>query len=191
MYLIIFATHNPNKVKEIQDLLPEHIQLKSLEDMGMTDEIIEDGDTIEENARIKAEAVANRFNMPCFADDTGLEVDALDGKPGVKSARYAGEIKDDEANKRKLLQKLENQEERTARFKTVIVYKNGDIEQEFSGICEGDITIRPSGNAGFGYDPIFQPKGFTKTFAEMTASEKNSISHRSLAFQQLIEYLKP
>lgn len=188
---LIFATHNPNKVKEIQELLPEHIQLKSLDDIGMTEEIVEDGDSIEANAWIKAKAVARQFNLPCFADDTGLEVDALHGRPGVKSARYAGESKDDDANKKKLLQELDSKSERTARFKTVIAYIKGEIEQEFTGICEGHITTQPSGEDGFGYDPIFQPLGFTRTFAEMTPKEKNEISHRSLAFQQLVDFLKP
>lgn len=187
---LIFATHNPNKVKEIQGLVPKHIQIKSLTDMNYHEEIIEDGVTIEANARIKAEAVSKLFGLPCFADDTGLEVEALGGKPGVKSARYAGEEKSDDANKKKLLKKLEDQQDRSARFKTVIVFKDGDNEKEFTGICEGEITKEPSGNGGFGYDPIFKPKGYHETFAQMPASEKNKISHRSLAFKQLIEFLK-
>jgi XTP/dITP diphosphohydrolase len=187
---LIFATHNPNKVKEIQELVPDSIQIKSLSDMGYHDEIIEDGTTIEANARIKAEAVSKLFNLPCFADDTGLEVDALGGEPGVKSARYAGEEKSDDANKAKLLAQLKNHTDRTAHFKTVIVFKNGEKEHIFTGICEGEITKQPAGAGGFGYDPIFQPKGYSKTFAEMLAEQKNKISHRGLAFQQLIEFLK-
>lgn len=187
---LIFATHNPNKVKEIQALLPEHIQIKSLLDMNYHEEIIEDGETIEANARIKAEAVSKLFGLPCFADDTGLEVKSLDGKPGVKSARYAGEQKSDDANKKKLLNELESKKDRSARFKTVIVFNDGINIKEFVGICEGEITKKPSGEGGFGYDPIFKPKGYFQTFAEMQASEKNKISHRSLAFQQLIEFLK-
>lgn len=187
---LIFATHNPNKVKEIQSLLPDHIQIKSLTDIGYQDEIIEDGETIEANAKIKAETISELFDLPCFADDTGLEVEALGGKPGVKSARYAGEEKSDDANKKKLLKNLEGKQNRSARFKTVIVFKDGDNEREFTGICEGEITKEPSGNGGFGYDPIFKPKGYSQTFAEMPVSEKNKISHRGLAFRQLIEFLK-
>lgn len=188
--ILIFATHNPNKVKEIQALLPEHIQIKSLTDIGYHEEIIENGKTIEANAKIKAETISELFDLPCFADDTGLEVEALEGKPGVKSARYAGEQKSDAANKEKLLKELQDKENRSARFKTVIVFKNEDKEKEFIGICDGEITKQPSGKGGFGYDPIFKPKGYSQTFAEMPASEKNKISHRGLAFQQLIEFLK-
>ena len=186
---LIFATHNPNKVKEIQALLPEHIQLKSLNDIGFMEEIEEYGSTIEANAKIKVEAIVEKYNLPCFADDTGLEVEALGGKPGIKSARYAGEDKNDEANKRKLLKTLEQFKDRSARFKTVIYYRNQGVEHEFTGICEGEITKEESGNGGFGYDPIFKPKGYSQTFAEMQSAQKNRISHRSLAFQQLIEFL--
>jgi len=186
---LIFATHNPNKVKEIQALLPEHIQLKSLNDIGFMEEIEEYGSTIEANAKIKVEAIVEKYNLPCFADDTGLEVEALGGKPGIKSARYAGEDKNDEANKRKLLKTLEQFKDRSARFKTVIYYRNQGVEHEFTGICEGEITKEESGNRGFGYDPIFKPKGYSQTFAEMQSAQKNKISHRSLAFQQLIEFL--
>ncbi|WP_019038571.1 RdgB/HAM1 family non-canonical purine NTP pyrophosphatase [Psychroflexus tropicus] len=187
---LLFATHNPNKVKEIQNMLPDDIQVKSLTDIGFHEEIIEDGDTIEANAAIKATKVAELFNLPCFADDTGLEVETLDGEPGVKSARYAGEFKSDEANKKKLLSKLSDKPDRSARFKTVIVFKDADKEYSFTGICEGEITLKESGEGGFGYDPIFKPKGYSQTFAEMPASEKNKISHRSLAFQKLIAFLK-
>lgn len=187
---LIFATHNPNKVKEIEALLPEHIQLLSLNDIDYHKEIVEYGATIEANAKIKAETISKLFDLPCFADDTGLEVKALNDKPGVKSARYAGPDRSDEDNKKKLLEQLEDADDRSARFKTVIVYKNGDEEQRFVGLCEGEITKKPSGDSGFGYDPIFKPKGHSKTFAEMSSSEKNKISHRSLAFQKLIEFLK-
>lgn len=187
---LIFATHNPNKVKEIRGLVPEHFQILSLNDLDYNKEIVEYGETIEENARIKAETVSELFDLPCFADDTGLEVDALDGKPGVKSARYAGEDKNDEANKEKLLKNLETTEDRSAKFKTVIVFKDGEKTREFVGICEGEITREPAGSGRFGYDPIFKPKGYSKTFAEMSSVEKNKISHRGLAFQKLIEFLK-
>lgn len=187
---LIFATHNPNKVKEIQALLPEHIQILSLNDLDYHKEIVEYGETIEANAKIKAETISEIYDMPCFADDTGLEVKALGGKPGVKSARYAGRARSDEANKKKLLKELKGKEDRSARFKTVIVFKEGDHERVFTGICEGEITKEPSGDGGFGYDPVFKPKGHSQTFAEMPASEKNKISHRGLAFLQLIEFLK-
>ncbi|MBZ9628596.1 RdgB/HAM1 family non-canonical purine NTP pyrophosphatase [Psychroflexus sp. CAK57W] len=187
---LIFATHNPNKVNEIQALLPEHIQILSLNDLDYHKEIVEHGETIEANAKIKADTISDLFDLPCFADDTGLEVNALGGKPGVKSARYAGQDKSDEANKKKLLKELKGKEDRSARFKTVIVFKNGDEEKVFTGLCEGEITKEPAGKGGFGYDPIFKPKRYSQTFAEMPASEKNKISHRGLAFQQLIEFLK-
>ena len=187
---IVFATHNPNKVKEIQDLVPNHIQVKSLSDMNYLDEIIEDGETIEANAKIKAETVSKLFDLPCFADDTGLEVAALGGKPGVKSARYAGDDKNDEANIKKLLEQLKAKKNRSAQFKTVIIYKNGDTVKEFTGVCEGKILEQPIGNSGFGYDPVFQPKAHTQSFAKMTAEEKNKISHRGIAFQKLIKFLR-
>ncbi|SDG83613.1 RdgB/HAM1 family non-canonical purine NTP pyrophosphatase [Psychroflexus sediminis] len=187
---LIFATHNPNKVKEIQALLPGHIQMLSLNDLDYTKEIVEFGESIEANAKIKADTISELYDLPCFADDTGLEVEALGGKPGVKSARYAGQDKSDEANKKKLLKELEGKKNRSAQFKTVIVFKDGSKERIFTGLCEGEITKEPSGAGGFGYDPIFKPKGYLQTFAEMPASEKNKISHRGLAFQQLIEFLK-
>ncbi|NEV93514.1 non-canonical purine NTP diphosphatase [Psychroflexus sp. YR1-1] len=187
---LIFATHNPNKVKEIQALLPEHIQILSLNDLDYHQEIVEYGESIEANAKIKADTISELYDLPCFADDTGLEVEALGGKPGVKSARYAGQEKNDEANKEKLLKELEGKEDRSARFKTVIVFKHGDKERIFTGRCEGEITKEACGSEGFGYDPLFKPKGYSQTFAEMPASEKNKISHRGLAFRQLIEFLK-
>lgn len=187
---LIFATHNPNKVEEIRQIMPDYIELLSLSDIDFHEDIAETGDTIEDNAKIKAEAIAKKFQMPCFADDTGLEVDALNGEPGVKSARYAGEDKNDSANRQKLLQNLEGKNPRNARFKTVISYINRDLEKTFIGICEGEISIKPAGDGGFGYDPIFKPKNKNQTFAEMSAEEKNSISHRALAFEKMMEFLK-
>ncbi|TQI70951.1 XTP/dITP diphosphohydrolase [Gramella sp. Hel_I_59] len=186
---LVFATHNKNKFKEIQALVPDHIELLSLEEIGCEEDIEETGDTIDANAIIKAEYVRSRYGYDCFADDTGLEVESLAGAPGVYSARYAGEIKDDSANRRKLLNQLEERNDRTARFKTVIALNLKENENLFTGICEGSITREERGVNGFGYDPIFQPKGFDKTFAEMNLEEKSGISHRAKAFKELIDYL--
>lgn len=186
---LVFATHNENKFKEIQSLLPGHIELLSLDDIGCEEDIEETGDTIDENAIIKAEYVSNHYGYDCFADDTGLEVDSLAGAPGVYSARYAGETKDDKANVRKLLSQLENMEDRTARFKTVIALNLKRNENLFTGVCEGSILKERRGENGFGYDPVFLPKGYEKSFAEMDLEEKSKISHRARAFRELIEYL--
>lgn len=186
---LVFATHNENKFKEIQSLLPGHIELLSLDDIGCEEDIEETGDTIDENAIIKAEYVSNHYGYDCFADDTGLEVDSLAGAPGVYSARYAGDTKDDKANVRKLLSQLENMEDRTARFKTVIALNLKRNENLFTGVCEGSILKERRGENGFGYDPVFLPKGYEKSFAEMDLEEKSKISHRARAFRELIEYL--
>ena len=186
---LVFATHNKNKFKEIQALVPDHIKLLSLQEIGCNEDIEETGDTIDANAIIKAEYVRTRYGYDCFADDTGLEVESLAGAPGVYSARYAGEKKDDAANRKKLLNQLEERDDRTARFKTVIALSLKDNENLFTGICEGSITKEERGENGFGYDPIFQPKGFDKTFAEMNLEEKSGISHRAKAFKELIDYL--
>lgn len=186
---LVFATHNKNKFREIQALVPDHIELLSLQDIGCDEDIEETGDTIDANAIIKAEYVRSRYGYDCFADDTGLEVESLAGAPGVYSARYAGDIKDDAANRAKLLNQLEEREDRTARFKTVIALSLKENENLFTGICEGSITKEERGQNGFGYDPVFQPKGFDKTFAEMDLQEKSKISHRAKAFKELIDYL--
>lgn len=186
---LVFATHNHNKLKEIEALLPEHIELLSLDDIGCTEEIEETGSTIDENAIIKAEYVKTHYNYDCFADDTGLEVESLAGAPGVYSARYAGEEKNDEANVTKLLRQLEQYEDRKARFKTVIALSLDRKQSLFTGICEGRIINERRGKNGFGYDPVFMPKDHEKTFAEMELSEKSKISHRAKAFNSLIEYL--
>lgn len=186
---LVFATHNQNKFTEIESLLPSHIELLSLKDIGCTEDIAETGDTIDENALIKAEYVKNHYGYDCFADDTGLEVNSLAGAPGVFSARYAGEEKDDEANIRKLLMQLRERDDRSARFKTVIALNLKKNKNLFTGICEGIILEEERGINGFGYDPVFQPNGYNKSFAEMDLTEKSLISHRGKAFRDLIDYL--
>jgi len=187
---LVFATHNANKLKEIQALMPKDIQLKSLTDIGCTEEIIENADTIEGNALIKARYVKETYGYNCFGDDTGLEVEALNGEPGVYSARYAGEHKNASDNTIKLLNNLKDKENRNARFKTVIALCLDKDELVFEGICNGVITPEVSGAGGFGYDPVFMPEGYDLTFAEMPLSEKNKISHRGIATQKLLEYLQ-
>ncbi|SDR85096.1 non-canonical purine NTP diphosphatase [Gramella sp. MAR_2010_147] len=186
---LVFATHNANKFREIQNLMPDDIELLSLSDIGCDEDIEETGDTIDENAMIKAEYVRNHYGYDCFADDTGLEVQSLAGAPGVYSARYAGEEKNDEANIEKLLSQLEKRDDRTARFKTVIALNLKKNQNLFTGICEGVILKEKRGTKGFGYDPIFLPDGFDKSFAEMDLNEKTKISHRGIAFRELMEYL--
>lgn len=186
---LVFATHNKNKFKEIESLLPNYIQLLSLDDIGCTEDIEETGTTIDENAIIKAKYVKLNYDYDCFADDTGLEVDELGGDPGVYSARYAGEEKDSDANMNKLLKNLEGKDNRKARFKTVIALTLKGKETLFTGICEGNIIEQKKGDEGFGYDPIFQPDGYEQTFAQMSLSEKSTISHRARAFTQLTDYL--
>ena len=186
---LVFATHNKNKLIEVKALLPHYIELLSLDDIGCTEEIPETADTIEGNAILKAEHVRHRYGYDCFADDTGLEVDALGGEPGVFSARYAGEGKNDQANLTKLLDKLEGKKNRKAQFKTAIALNLNDNQNLFTGICKGEIIAEKRGDQGFGYDPVFVPQGFTKTFAEMSLNEKSEISHRGIAFKELITYL--
>lgn len=187
---LIFATHNLNKLVEIQSLIPKNIELLSLTDIGCHDEIPETADTIEGNARQKALYVKENFGYDGFADDTGLEVEALNGKPGVFSARYAGEDKKDADNIKKLLKNLSGKTNRQARFKTVICLVWEEKEYFFEGICRGKIIEEKRGEEGFGYDPIFVPEGQEKTFAEMQLSEKNSFSHRGKAVEKLIAFLK-
>lgn len=187
---LVFATHNPNKLKEIQALIPDTIQLKSLTDIGCTEDIIEDAPTIKGNALLKAHYVKNKYNLDCFADDTGLEVEILNGAPGIYSARYAGEQKNAEDNTTKLLKALANEQNRKARFKTVIALVIDDKEYTFEGICNGTITQDKIGDSGFGYDPIFKPESYEETFAQMQLSLKNEIGHRGKAVQKLIAFLK-
>ena len=187
---ICFATHNKNKLAEIKTLAPAHIELVSLEDLAQMEEIPETGKTLEENSAIKANFVFEKYAVACFADDSGLEVSALNGEPGVYSARYAGEQKDNDANMALLLKKLENKSDRSAAFKTVITYINERGEsQQFVGQVAGTIMSMQSGTKGFGYDPIFKPIGETRTFAEMSSAEKNAISHRARAFKKFIDFL--
>jgi XTP/dITP diphosphohydrolase len=186
---LVFATHNENKFKEVRAQLPASIQLLSLDDIGCHEDIEETADTIEGNAALKANYVRDKYRITCFADDTGLEVDALNGAPGVYSARYAGPENDSQANMDKLLSAMKGVTDRRARFKTAIALSMDDSQEMFLGICEGQIIPKKRGGKGFGYDPIFQPIGYDRTFAEMSIEEKSSISHRGKAMQQLIEYL--
>ena len=186
----VFATHNEHKLEEIHSLLPKNISLKSLNDIGCTEEIPETSDTLEGNALLKAKYVLDRYGLPCFADDTGLEVAALNGAPGVYSARYAGEPKNEARNVEKLLSQLDGQQDRRAQFTTIIALCLGKETHIFKGVIKGIITHIPRGSNGFGYDPVFQPEGENKTFAELTLMEKNQLSHRARAFSKLIKYLQ-
>jgi len=186
---IIFATHNKNKLKEVQIMMPSHIKLLSLDDIGMHEDIPETSDTISGNAAQKVRFIRQRYDLPVFADDTGLEVQALNNEPGVYSARYAGEQKNSEDNMNLLLKNLLEQENRNARFVTVFALDMERSQTIFEGVCEGIITKERYGNDGFGYDPIFMPNGFNKTFAQMSLLEKGEISHRGIALKKLIAYL--
>lgn len=186
---IIFASNNKNKVQEIQNQVPKSIQIVTLEEIGCTEDIAETGTTLEENAIIKANYVTEKYGLPCFADDTGLEIEALNGEPGVFSARYAGEDKDAHKNMDLVLQKLSSVNNRKAQFKTVIALNINNEQHLFTGIVEGEIRKEKTGTNGFGYDPIFEPENLGKTFAEMTISEKNHLSHRGRAVEKLVAFL--
>lgn len=186
---LVFASNNKNKIAEIQSMLPENIRILSLEDINCLEDIPETADTIEGNAVLKADYVTTKYGYDCFADDTGLEVNALNGEPGVYSARYAGEQKNADDNMNKLLDELKNQESRSAQFKTVIALNLNGKQQLFTGIAKGSITKNKMGTNGFGYDPIFKPENFAETFAELPLATKNQIGHRGKAVQQLIDYL--
>lgn len=186
---LVFATQNENKLKEVQEMMPEGIKLLSLNDLGHSDELQETAPSLEGNARQKAEFIYREYNVNCFADDTGLEIDALDGAPGVYSARYAGSAKDATANMMKVLDELSGNPNREARFKTAIcMFLDGDIHT-FEGTVEGYILENPVGEGGFGYDPIFAPEGESRSFAEMKAEEKNAMSHRGRAIKNLVDWL--
>lgn len=188
---ICFATNNLHKINELNSLLGSDIELVSLKDIGCLEELAETSATIEGNSTQKAAYVFNQYRIACFADDTGLEVEALNGAPGVYSARYAGEHGNAKANMELLLKNLKGQSNRKARFKTVITYFATDGQQtQFEGIVNGTIVDSPKGDHGFGYDPIFVPDGYNTTFAEMDLTEKNKISHRALAVKKLIDFLK-
>lgn len=187
---LVFASNNKNKIQEIQGMLPETISIVSLEDIGCFEDILETADTIEGNAILKADYVTQKYGYDCFADDSGLEVDALNGAPGVYSARYAGEQKSDNDNIEKLLEALKNTTNRKANFKTVIALNYKGSQYLFTGIADGTIILERKGNQGFGYDPIFQPVGFDLTFAQILPDEKALVSHRGKATRQLIAFLK-
>jgi len=187
---LVFATNNKNKILEVQQLLPSTIEIISLESIGCFEEIPETADTIEENAIMKANYVTQKYGYDCFADDTGLEVASLNGEPGVFSARYAGEQRNANDNMDKLLDALANISNRNAQFKTVIALNLNGKQHLFTGIALGEITLKKTGNQGFGYDPIFKPEGYEATFAQLSLQEKGVISHRGKATEQLMAFLK-
>ena len=187
---LVFATNNPHKLKELQEILGDKIKLLSLGDIGCNEEIPEEQPTLEGNACQKSMYIFEKYNYPCFADDTGLEIEALNGEPGVYSARYAGEEKNAESNMNKVLIKMAKINNRNARFRTVISLIINGAEKQFEGIVDGKILKEKRGNSGFGYDPIFQPVGFEQTFAEMNIEDKNKISHRGRAVENLVKYLQ-
>lgn len=187
---IVFATNNAHKLSEVRAVLGEGFELVTLREVGITEDIPETGATLDENASQKAHYVYERTGLDCFADDTGLEVETLNGAPGVRSARYATEGHDFAANNSKLLHELEGKTNRRARFRTVISLIRGGVEQQVEGIVEGRIATEEAGCGGFGYDPLFVPDGHTVTFAEMSADEKNAISHRGRAVAELVKLLR-
>ena len=190
MKKLVFSTNNEHKLEEVRAKLGKYYQVISLKDLGDDTDVPETGNTLEENAMIKADYLWNTYQLNCFADDTGLEVEALDNAPGVYSARYAGEQKSSEDNVAKLLKELEGKENRRARFRTVIALIMGGKRYLFEGKIEGVITTYPKGTSGFGYDPVFQADGYDKTFAELTLEDKNNISHRAKAVEQLVLFLR-
>lgn len=185
---LLFATNNPNKLIEVQSKLPEY-EVKSLKELGITEDIPETGSTLEENALIKARYLYNNYQLDCFADDTGLEIEALDNAPGVYSARYAGEEKSSDKNMDKVLEKLSGNGNRNARFRTVIALIQNGKETLMEGVVEGKIIESKIGEGGFGYDPIFVANGYDVTFAQMDIDTKNKISHRGLAVDKLVNFL--
>ncbi len=187
---LVFATHNLNKLKEIKAIVPSRIEVISLNDLNFTDEIEETAETLEGNALLKARLIATKFSLPCFADDSGLEVEALNGAPGVYSARYAGIEQNAERNMEKLQSELQQKTNRRACFKTVIALVQNGKEFTFEGRIDGEITSEKAGSRGFGYDPIFKPTGYRITFAQMEPAQKNKISHRALAVNKLVDFLK-
>ncbi len=187
---IVFATNNAHKLSEVSAVLGSEYELVTLREVGITEDIPETGATLDENASQKARYVYERTGLDCFADDTGLEVEALNGAPGVRSARYATDGHDFAANNRKLLSELQRSTNRSARFRTVISLVRGGVEQQVEGIVRGTIATSEAGCGGFGYDPLFIPEGYDCTFAEMSAEQKNSISHRGRAVAELVKLLK-
>jgi XTP/dITP diphosphohydrolase len=190
MKKLVFATNNAHKLSEVRAILEPEFKIVSLAELNCTDDIPETADTLEGNALLKAQYISDKFGLDCFADDTGLEVDALDGQPGVFSARFAGEGHNSVDNMNKVLTLLGDKRKRTARFRTVIALIMNGENSFFEGKIEGTITSKPRGNSGFGYDPIFVPKNYVVSFAQLSAEEKNKISHRALAVQMLVHFLK-
>lgn len=186
---LVFATNNAHKLEEIRAMLNEKVEILSLTDINCHVDIPETADTLEGNAYLKAKYIYTHYGLDCFADDTGLEVEALDGAPGVYSARYAGNGHDSQANMQKLLKKMEEKNNRKAQFRTVISLIEKGEERRFEGVVKGEITTERRGDSGFGYDPIFQPEGFDETFAELGSEIKNKISHRAKAVEALCNYL--
>lgn len=186
---LVFATNNLHKLKEVQEMLSNSIELLSLKDIGCFEDIEETESTLEGNAKLKADYITEKYGFDCFADDTGLEVEALDGKPGVYSARYAGEHGNAEKNMEKLLIELQNKSSRKAKFRTIIALNLRNKQYLFEGICDGEILNEKTGVKGFGYDPIFKPSNASCSFAEMNSEEKNIISHRGIAIQELVQFL--
>jgi len=187
---ICFATNNPHKLQEVSNLLGDSFRILSLKDIGYEDELLETHETLEGNSFEKAEYVHRRYGIPCFADDTGLEVNVLNGAPGVYSARFAGPQKDSHDNIKLLLEKLKGSTDRSARFRTVITFIFGSDVHCFEGIIHGKIADQLRGNSGFGYDPVFIPEGYDISFAEMNLEQKNRISHRGIAIRKLVDFLK-
>jgi XTP/dITP diphosphohydrolase len=189
MKKLVFATNNAHKLSEVRSILAPDYQITSLAELNCFDDIPETAHTLEGNALLKANYIFEKFGCDCFADDTGLEVEALNGEPGVYSARYAGEANDAKANMQKLLHNLGSNTNRRACFRTIIALILDGEKQFFEGRIDGHISFEPQGSTGFGYDPIFIPDGYTKSFAELGINEKNKISHRALAVKKLAEYL--
>ena len=187
---LVFASNNKNKIAEIQHQVGSQFEIVSLEEIGCFVDIPETAETIEGNAILKANFVSENFSLSCFADDTGLEIEALNNEPGVYSARYAGDQKNAEDNMDLVLQKLATETNRKAQFKTSIALNINNQQHIFEGVVKGEITLEKIGNQGFGYDPIFQPEGFSTTFAEMNIEQKSIISHRGIAVQKLLHFLK-
>ncbi len=190
MRKLVFATNNDHKLRELQEILSAEFELLSLNDIGCTDDIPETGTTLEVNAAQKSFYIWDKYGINCFADDTGLEIEALGNEPGVYSARYAGEGRNAEDNILKVLEKMKNETNRNARFRCIISLIINGVEHQFEGVVEGTILAEKHGEAGFGYDPIFRPNGFSQSFAEMSAKDKNQISHRGRAVMKLVDYLK-
>ncbi|MDB2418649.1 non-canonical purine NTP diphosphatase [Flavobacteriaceae bacterium] len=186
---LVFATNNLHKLKEVQEMLSNAIEVLSLKDIGCFEDIEETESTLEGNAKLKANYITEKYGFDCFADDTGLEVEALYGNPGVYSARYAGEHGNAEKNMEKLLNELQNKSSRKAKFRTIIALNLKNKQYLFEGICDGEILNEKTGVKGFGYDPIFKPKNASCSFAEMNSEEKNIISHRGIAIQKLVNFL--